>query len=88
VIARVAVAGLIESNGWLTGLVQEVAAAVEVTLSMNRTRAHRREVYASVEDAVKRVLRRQCVKGETFRFLPRHLMAQVEAIYEQWPCIA
>jgi hypothetical protein len=45
-------------------------------------------VYASVESAVKRVLRKRRIKGEQFQFLLNRIMKQAEAVYEDWPLAA
>jgi type I restriction enzyme R subunit len=88
VIAQGAPAGLPTDNEWIASLVHDVVWAVKGNVKVDWTRAHRRDVYASVESAVKRVLRRRGVKGEQFRFLSHRLMQQAEAAYEDWPLAA
>lgn len=80
--------GLPTSNEWIAGLVREVVVAIRANLKVDWTKAHRRDVYASVESAVKRVLRRRRIKGEAFGFLHRRLMQQAEAAYAEWPLAA
>jgi type I restriction enzyme, R subunit len=88
VIAHGAPQGIPTENEWIAELVREVVAAVRGNVKVDWTKAHRRDVYASVESAVKRVLRRRLIKGEQFRFLLARLMEQARASYEDWPMAA
>lgn len=88
VVALGAELGLPTDNEWIAGLVKEVVAAVRANLKVDWTKAHRRAIYASVESAVKLILRRRRIKGEAFEFLRRRLMQQAEATYEAWPLAA
>jgi type I restriction enzyme R subunit len=88
IIAMGAPEGLPTENEWLAGLVRDVVQAVKKNLKVDWTRAHRKDVYASVESAVKMVLRRRRIKGEQLRFLQNRLMKQAEALYEDWPMAA
>src|SRR6266508_399623 len=88
VIAHGAPQGIPTENEWIADLVREVVAAVHSNVKVDWTKAHRRDVYASVESAVKRVLRRRLIKGEQFRFLLARLMEQAKASYEDWPLAA
>jgi type I restriction enzyme, R subunit len=80
--------GLPASNEWIAGLVREVVVAMRANLKVDWTKAHRRDVYAGVESAVKLVLRRRRIKGEAFEFLRRRLMQQAEVAYADWPLAA
>jgi type I restriction enzyme R subunit len=80
--------GLPTENEWIAGLVHDVVRAVRANLKVDWTKAHRKDVYAGVESAVKLVLRRRRIKGEQFKFLLRRLMQQAEASYEDWPLAA
>ncbi len=66
----------------------DVVDQVRRNLKVDWTKAHRRDVYASVESSVKWVLRRRKVKGEQLEFLLRRIMKQAEASYEDWPMAA
>lgn len=88
VIALGAPEGLPTDNEWIAGLVQDVVKAVKNNLKVDWTRSHRRDVYASVESAVKMVLRRRKVKGEQFQFILNRLMTQAKTLYEDWPLAA
>jgi len=88
VIAEGAALGIPTDDEWIAGLVHEVVQAVKRNLKVDWTRAHRRDVYASVESAVKRVLRKRRIKGEQFQFLLNRIMKQAEAVYEDWPLAA
>jgi type I restriction enzyme R subunit len=88
VILHGAAQGLPTEDEWIAELVRDVVAAVRSNLKVDWTRAHRRDVYASVQSAVSRVLRRRRIKGEQFRFLLNRLMKQAEASYEDWPMAA
>lgn len=88
VIAEGAPEDLPSDNEWLAGLVQDVVKAMRNNLEVDWTRSHRRDVHASVESAVKMVLRRRRIKNEQFRFLKNRIMEQAEAIYEDWPLVA
>lgn len=69
-------------------MVREVTASIKTNLKVDWTRAHQSAVYASVQSAVGRVLRRRGIRGEAFEFLRRRLMLQAEAMYEEWPMVA
>ena len=88
VIAEGAALGIPTDNAWIAGLVHDVVQAVKRNLKVDWTRSHRRDVYASVESAVKRVLRKRRIKGEQFQFLLHRIMKQAEAVYEDWPMAA
>ncbi len=88
VIAEGAALGIPADDVWIAGLVHDVVQSVKRNLKVDWTRSHRRDVYASVESAVKRVLRRRRIKGEQFQFLLRRIMKQAEAVYEDWPLAA
>jgi type I restriction enzyme, R subunit len=88
VIALGAREGLPTDNEWIASLVRDVVKAVKGNLKVDWTRSHRRDVYASVESAVKMVLRRRQVKGEQFSFILNRLMNQAEALYIDWPLAA
>jgi type I restriction enzyme R subunit len=75
-------------NEWIASLVREVVKAVRNNLQVDWTRAHRRDVYAGVESAIKMVLRRRKVKGEQFSFILNRLLKQAEALYADWPLAA
>jgi type I restriction enzyme R subunit len=75
-------------NEWIADLVREVVAAVQKNVRVDWTRAHRNDVYASVQSAVSRVLRRRKIKGEQFQFLLNRLMNQAEERYADWPLVA
>jgi hypothetical protein len=62
--------------------------AMRNNVRVDWTRSHRSDVYASVESAVKMVLRRRRIKGEQFELLLRKLMNQAKASYEEWPMAA
>ncbi len=80
--------GIPVDNAWIAGLVHQVVVAVRDNLKVDWTQAHRRDVHASVQSAVNRVLRKNRVRGEAFSFLQKRLMQQAEATYEQWPLAA
>jgi type I restriction enzyme R subunit len=80
--------GIPADNAWIAGLVHQVVEAVRANLKVDWTQAHRRDVHASVQSAVNRVLRKNHVRGEAFTFLQKRLMQQAEATYEQWPLAA
>ncbi len=80
--------GIPTDNEWIAGLIHDVVQAVKHNLKVDWTRSHRRDVYASVESAVKMVLRRRRIKGEQFQFLLNRLMQQAQASYEDWPLAA
>jgi type I restriction enzyme R subunit len=71
------------SPGWSTTWFGPCA-----NLKVDWTKAHRKDVYAGVESAVKLVLRRRQIKGEQFKFLLHRLMQQAEASYADWPLAA
>jgi len=73
---------------WIAGLVREVTASIKTNLKVDWTRAHQSAVYASVQSAVGRVLRRRGIRGEAFEFLRQRLMLQAKAMYEEWPMVA
>lgn len=75
-------------NEWIASLVREVVKVVRSNLQVDWTQAHRKDVQASVESAVKMVLRRRQVKGEQFAFILNRLMKQAEALYKDWPLAA
>lgn len=80
--------GLPTQDEWIASLVQDVVRAVRRNLKVDWTKAHRADVYAGVESAVKMVLRHHGVKGEQFHFLLARLMRQAKASYEEWPLAA
>ena len=80
--------GVPTDDAWIAGLVHQVVEAVRANLKVDWTQAHRRDVHASVQSAVNRVLRKNHVRGEAFTFLQKRLMQQAEATYEQWPLAA
>lgn len=80
--------GVPTDDAWIAGLVHQVVEAVRANLKVDWTQAHRRDVHASVQSAVNRVLRKNHVRGEAFTFLQKRLMQQAEATYEQWPMAA
>jgi type I restriction enzyme, R subunit len=80
--------GLPGENEWIAALVHDVVRAVRANLKVDWTKAHRKDVQAGVESAVKLVLRRRRIKGEQFQFLLHRLMQQAEASYEDWPLAA
>jgi type I restriction enzyme R subunit len=88
VILHGAPQGLPTSDEWIAELVHEVVAAVRGNLKVDWTKAHRRDVHASVQSAVSRVLHKRRIKGEQFKFLLNRLMKQAEATYEDWPMAA
>ncbi len=88
VIMHGAPQGLPTGDEWIAELVRDVVDAVRSNLKVDWTKAHRRDVYASVQSAVSRVLRQRRIKGEQFAFLRKQLMKQAEAIYEDWPMAA
>jgi type I restriction enzyme R subunit len=88
VIAEGAALGIPTDDEWIAGLVHEVVQSVKRNLKVDWPRAHRRDGYASVESAVKRVLRKRRIKGEQFQFLLNRIMKQAEAVYEDWPLAA
>jgi type I restriction enzyme, R subunit len=79
--------GLWAEDEWVTGLVHGVVRAVHANLKVDWTKPHRKDVYASVESAVKLVLRRRRIKGEQLQFLFHRLMQQAEAIYKDWALV-
>ena len=80
--------GIPTDNAWIASLVHQVVVAVRRNIEVDWTRAHRRDVHASVQSAVNRVLRKNRITGEAFVFLQRRLMQQAEATYEEWPLAA
>ena len=83
-----AIAGLEEDAydmPFLCTLVREVTEAVKGNLKVDWTKPHRENVKASVQSAVKMVLRKRGVKGEHFHFILKRIMEQAEARYESWP---
>lgn len=80
--------GLHTNNEWIASLVRDVVRAMRNNLQVDWTRAHRRDVYAGVESAVKMVLRRRKIRGEQFTFILNRLMKQAEALYGDWPLAA
>ena len=88
VVCQGAQAGIPSDDAWIAGLVHQVVEAVRGNLKVDWTQAHRRDVHASVQSAVNRVLRKNYIRGEAFTFLQRRLMQQAEATYEQWPLAA
>lgn len=88
VIAAGAPQGLPTEDAWIASLVRDVVRAVRSNVKVDWTRSHRRDVQASVESAVKSVLRRRGIKGEQFQFLLNRLMKQAKASYEEWPLAA
>lgn len=88
VIKEGAPLGIPTENEWIAGLVKEVVQVVRGNLKVDWTRSHRSDVYASVESAVKMVLRRRRIRGEQFELLLRKLMSQAKASYEEWPLAA
>jgi len=68
--------------------VQEVVAAIKRNLQVDWTKAHRQDVYAGVQAAVKLVPRKRRIRGEQFRFILNRVMQQAEAGYEDWPLVA
>ena len=52
------------------------------------TKPHRENVKASVQAAVKMVLRRRGVRKDHFQFILNRVMEQAEARYESWPMAA
>jgi type I restriction enzyme R subunit len=81
-------AGLVQDIDFLAELVQEVVDAIKRNLKVDWTKAHRQDVYAGVQSAVKLVLRKRRIRGEQFAFILKRVMAQAEAGYEDWPMVA
>lgn len=75
-------------NEWIASLVRDVVKVVRNNLQVDWTQAHRQDVKASVESAVKMMLRKRNVKGETLAFILNRLMKQAEALYKDWPLAA
>lgn len=75
-------------NEWIASLVRDVVKAMRSNLQVDWTQAHRRDVQASVESAVKMMLRKRHIKGEQFIFILNRLMKQAEALYKDWPLAA
>ena len=67
---------------------RDVVKVVRNNLQVDWTQAHRQDVKASVESAVKMVLRKRRVKGEQLAFILNRLMKQAEALYKDWPMAA
>ena len=88
VIVQGAPQGLPTDDAWLAELVRDVVKALRNNLKVDWTRSHRSDVYASVQSAVSRVLRRRRISGEQFEFLLRRLMNQAEERYSDWPMAA
>ena len=87
-IVQGALQGLPDEDAWLAELVRDVVKAVRNNLKVDWTRSHRSDVYASVQSAVSRVLRRRKITGEQFDFLLNRLMHQAEERYSDWPMAA
>ncbi|MGH2541472.1 MAG: DUF3387 domain-containing protein, partial [Ardenticatenaceae bacterium] len=85
VIVQGAAQGLPTDNQWIAELVHEVVAAIRNNVKVDWTKAHRKDVHASVQSAVSRVLRHRRIRGEAFQFLLNRLMQQAQASYEDWP---
>jgi type I restriction enzyme, R subunit len=88
VIVMGAAEGIPTENRWIAGLVHDVVRAVKQNLKVDWTRDHRRDVHASVESAVKMVLRRRKIKGEQLQFILNRLVKQAEDLYVDWPLAA
>ncbi len=81
-------AGGIYQHVFLRDLVHDVVQTVKANLKVDWTEAHREDVKAGVQSAVKRVLIARGVKpGDFGRILP-FVMRQAEALYRDWPLVA
>jgi len=63
----------------------DIVAVVKRNLKVDWTRPHREDVRSAVLAAVKMVLRKRKVRKEDFDLILHRVIAQAEALYEDWP---
>ena len=73
---------------FLRDLVHDVVLVVKGNLKVDWTEPHRDDVKASVQVAVKRVLRKRGVKEEDFDGLINAVLVQATAMWKDWPRVA
>jgi type I restriction enzyme, R subunit len=73
---------------FLRDLVHDVVQVIKKNLKVDWTEAHRDNVKAAVQAAVRRTLRKQGVKPEDFDGLVDSVMAQAVALWKDWPLAA
>lgn len=75
-------------DAFLRALVHDVVQTIKANLKVDWTEAHREDVKAGVQSAVKRTLLARGIKPQDFgRILP-FVMRQAEALYRDWPMVA
>ena len=78
----------IYQHAFLRALVHDVVQTIEANLKVDWTEAHREDVKAGVQSAVKRVLIARGVKPADFDRIVPFVMRQAEALYRDWPMVA
>lgn len=81
-------AGGIYEHAFLRELVHEVVQTIRANLKVDWTEAHREDVKAGVQSAVKRVLLARGVKPADFTRILPFVMRQAEELYRDWPLVA
>jgi type I site-specific restriction-modification system R (restriction) subunit len=80
-------AGIYE-HAFLRELVHDVVKAIRANLKVDWTEAHREDVRAGVQSAVKRTLVARGIKPQDFGRIVPFVMRQAEALYRDWPLVA
>ncbi len=73
---------------FLRDLIHEVVQTIKRNLKVDWTEPHREDVKASVRAAVERVLHKKGIKATDFDQFVTTIMAQAEALYDDWPLVA
>ncbi|RPF57025.1 type I restriction endonuclease subunit R [Aquisalibacillus elongatus] len=72
-------------NEFLADLVHKVVKELKKNLSQDWLSDHRKNIYAKVSIAVKKVLMDEGIKGQQMMFLSKAIMKQAEEQYKDWP---
>lgn len=70
---------------FIADLIHKIVKELKKSLSVDWTSEHRRDIYAKVKLAVKRVLIREKIKGQQLEFITNAIMKTAEEQFRDWP---
>lgn len=71
-------------NAFLADLIHKVLEKLKKNLSQDWTSEHRKNIYAKVNMAVKRVLMKEGIKGQQLVFITKAILEEAEEQYRDW----
>ena len=72
-------------NKFLADLIHKVVKELKKNLSQDWTSEHRKNIYAKVNMAVKKVLMKEGIKGQQLIFITKTIMNEAKEQYKDWP---